>query len=327
MELLERIISIHKNNQNELSNLVEILNPIIIMDSYKIYNNKRRKIVFREDMKGGDIKEIIIKKNKYYYNVEYAKSKKSIDNIIYLLSIEGLPGCGLIIINKKDNLANIQGISNYKECISIDNEDQDKIYKVGDIMMQIILEECRLIGITNVSLKDNSLLKYSDCSIKLKYLRVITHGVPYYCKYGFINKDDEENLKKNLEKFKENKMVKVEKIDIILKENIDDNSMYKKAKYILDDLHEKYKSDKISIGRYVNKLIVYCNYEEKKIKELREKKENLGKQYSNEYCSIINKILIPLYLKNGYKILSSDSYLLDLDKYFALILTKKIKNI
>ena len=241
--------------------------------------------------------------------------------------MEGLPGCGLIIINKKDNIANIQGVSNYKECIEIENKDPNKIYKIGDIIMQIMLEECKLMDIKYVSLKDNSMLKYSDCSIELKYFRVITHGIPYYKKFGFTNREDEENLNKNLEKFKKNKLTKIEKITTILRKNIDNESMYKNAKFILDNIVEKYKTDKISIGKFLNKLIVYCNHEEKKITEMRNIKNNLGKQYSNEYCCIINKILIPLYLINRYKILSSDSYLLDLNEYQKLILIKNNKKI
>jgi hypothetical protein len=61
---------------------------------------------------------------------------------IYLLTVnDGSEGCGLIIVDKERNEANIQSVSNFSNCIIC--KDENIKYKVGAILIQIIIHECK----------------------------------------------------------------------------------------------------------------------------------------------------------------------------------------
>ena len=157
-----------------------------IKTDFQIVSKSKNKYLHFENQQGGEIKNLSIDSNKYYYNVEYAKplNKEYKSNEVYLITInEGIRGCGLILIDNKTHHANIQSVSDYSECIVCDNPNIK--YKVGAIIMQIMIYECKQLKIKKITLEDNSKKYFSGCSIELNYYRTMAQGMPYYTKFGF----------------------------------------------------------------------------------------------------------------------------------------------
>jgi hypothetical protein len=97
--------------------------------------------------------------------------------------------------------------------------------------MQIILELVRnkqqFSHIDKIELADSSQKQCYDIGLKLIYLRTMTHGIPYYAKFGFrpmLKTDYEDVFVHNRNNFKLNKtMTRDELLNIIKK---------KKKKYV-----------------------------------------------------------------------------------------------
>lgn len=80
----------------------------------------------------------------------------------------GTDDCGLILIDKERNEANVQSVSNYSDCVSCKNPNIN--YKVGAIMIQIIIHECKKLKIKKITLEDNSKKYFTGRSIHAKKL-------------------------------------------------------------------------------------------------------------------------------------------------------------
>ena len=130
----------------------------------------------------------------------------------------------------------IQSISNQEDCIK--SEDKNHVYKVGDILMQIIIQlvkENKLFShIKQIELTDISKKMCYGIGLELKYLRTITHGTPYYSKYSFIPKNevDYEIFKDNRKNYKLNKNITNEELFKIINDTeVNENKSYKKYFY------------------------------------------------------------------------------------------------
>ena len=93
----------------------------------------------------------------------------------------------------EDNIANIHSINNDNDCIKC---FENKTFKVGEILMRIMICICIHKNIKKVQLTDNSNLVCGNEKIPLIYLRTITHGKPYYTKFHFKPIDHNKNNKK-----------------------------------------------------------------------------------------------------------------------------------
>jgi hypothetical protein len=140
----------------------------------------------------GTIEEIKLKDNKkYYYDIEKIISKKSNKhNICFVNLRENNYNCLYFNYNSKetrDTVLILNDLNSNDDCIVC--KDENHKYKVGDILMQIFLEYIKnnkdIKHITEIQLQDNSMKKCYSIGIKLKYLRTIISGEPYYAKYGF----------------------------------------------------------------------------------------------------------------------------------------------
>jgi len=148
--------------------------------------------------------------------------------------------------------------------------------------MRIILTLCRREKVKDITLTDNSyfLCNNDTNKIPLKYLRTLTKGEPYYCKFGFRSKYDEDNTiwKYNKKKFLENPIITKKELKKILME------------YVLDENDTYYKK----ILYYINKIILPKLEDENiisnVIKMIMECKSDIS-------CDILNFIYIKIYHK------------------------------
>jgi hypothetical protein len=158
-------------------------------------------------------------------------------------------GCAIINFDYEKKTALIQSIGNYNNCVLC--ADRKLEYKVGQILMCIIIKLCRdKSNIDFIELNDMSTLSCmktykvtpniewdatykKHCTLNLKIISTLLHGVPYYYKYGFIptEKPDIKILEHNQKIFAKKPILYSINIDMIIKDNISDKkvlSIYKK---------------------------------------------------------------------------------------------------
>ena len=307
MLLSNHLVELYKNDTLHLSYILGMLYNI--KTDFQLVSKSKNKYLHFENQYGGEIKNLSIDNNKYYYNVEYAKplNKEYKSNEVYLIIInEGICGCakstfgGLILIDNKTHHANIQSVSDYSECIVCDNPNIK--YKVGAIIMQIMIHECKQLKINKITLEDNSKKYFLGCSIELIYYRTIAQGTPYYTKFGFKhitplkvrNNETNWNTKPVITKSKIKKIFN-NNVDKNIKDSIDIIRLFNK-------FVDKY-TDNIIVSEFVIKLFDKAVKKEKDISEKRNIKINL-------YAKILFLLLKDLYIESGYTLLPDNNFVL-----------------
>ena len=302
-------ISSNKSTLNDF--LIKISN--LKVKEFTVKNNKRQIINFKYQ-NGGDIEDIIINNNKYYYNTEtgIGIDYKEKIHTLKLITIDGYDGCGTILYNLRDKIANITSVSSGKDCIFTENNSIK--YKVGDILMQIIIEICKKKKLKTIELTDNSVYPFTGEGIKLSIFRTITQGRPYYCKFDFINIIEDEKINKNLLLFKKKPQLTVNEILEIIKEQIkESDKYYYDALNILKKVSEKVINNKIFVAGFCNYIFSKAKDEEVTIEKIREEsmKKLKGRKIPiNKYSYVMNRIIYSLYVKASYKLLTSETYVL-----------------
>lgn len=329
---LNKIIHKISSNKTILNDFILKINKLKVKE-FIVKNNKRRIINFKNQI-GGDIEDIIIKNNKYYYNIEtgIGTDKTQGNHVLKLITIDGYDGCGTILYNSRNKVANITSVSSGKDCIF--TEDKTIKYRIGDtrrplgwcniqylycivdILMQIIIEICKNLKLKTIELTDNSVYPFTGEGVKLSIFRTITKGEPYYCKFNFINVIDNQIVKKNKLRYMEKQQLTVNEIETIIKEQIkESDNYYNDAINILKRISEKVKNNKIFVAGFLNYIFTKAQNEEIEIDKIREtSNKNLKKRKVpiNKYSYIINRIMFSLYIKAGYKPLTSEMYVLSL---------------
>ena len=303
MSLYNRLIDLYKNDHSLSSKIFLMLNDI--KTDFKIVSKSPDKNLIFVNQSGGEITSHIVKNTKYYYNVEYAKpiDTKYSNNKVYLLTVnEGTYGCGLILINNDTREANIQSVSDYADCIICD-EQQPVAYKVGAVLMQIIIYECEKLKIRKITLEDNSKKNFTGSSIELIYYRTMAQGTPYYTKFGFKNilpliVRDNETVWKTSPTLKKNKLIE------ILEKNITKNekNLVELFKKILD----KYK-DNVVVSEILINLFDKAIKKEEEITEKRNNGETIN--FINTYAKILYLILKKIYVLAGYEPLPDNKFM------------------
>ena len=164
-------------NQNNITNLNFIDKYIIPL---KFHNS---------NLNGGKDDSIFIDvnlKNKKYqarlykYTEHDNKDYKTI-NFIKIESILQEDGefsnadhCAILIVDTDIKESNIQSINNYKDCIKCYDE-KNNVYKIGDILIQIMIYMSINKGMKKMNLHDNSNYKCNKYDIPLINLRTMTH--------------------------------------------------------------------------------------------------------------------------------------------------------
>ena len=306
IKLYDHLIELYKNDKSQLSSILGIFYNI--KTDFQIINkSKNKKLIFKYQ-DGGKIKSYNFENNNYYYNVEYAKSKDNSINEVYLITInDGTTGCGLILIDNKMNQANIQSVADYSDCIKCDNPNIK--YKVGAIMIHIMIEECKKLNVKKITLEDNSKKYFSGSSIELIYYRTIAQGTPYYSKFGFKHttplkvRNNQNNWLTN-PTITKNKIKKIFNKDI---KDIEDNEVNSKIIKLFYKIVDKY-TDNIIVSDFVINLFDKAVIKEKDISEKRNIK--LTNNKINLYAKILFLILKDLYIEAGYTLLPDNKFVL-----------------
>lgn len=233
-----------------------------------IINFKR----FIKNQSGGKIKKYTINDKKYYVDIEKSlieDDKKDEYQLSFLSLNNSNTTYGIILINVNTKEAIIQDVGNLEYCV-VDDENKD-IKKKGFIIMNIMIDLCKKNNISNIKLADNSYHICKNVKIQLIYARTLTHGLPYYSKFGFmpINEKNVKVMKNNykiMKKIKDFNLLKfIPKNDKycelikIIKKNKNKN-LKNLLKYILDkncmlfyEIHmDIYK--KLKLDMYIDKM-------------------------------------------------------------------------
>ena len=257
------------------------------LNIHLLYYRKTKKYFFtlENNQIGGDKKYVTINKNRYEFELDIYDDNIDKDNkrkqiTIVNLENEGID-CGIIIVDKQTNEGNIQNVSNYKSCFKC--IEQNNNYKVGDIIMQILIALGKQMKLKKLSLEDTSMLTCNKIRIPLISLRTITYGEPYYCKFGFrpVNKGEIKVYNYNKKLFNTNPTIKKDDlIKIILNLEVDKKTI----KYFYSNII-KISNDDIVIKDFFNILI-----------------DKTIKNSNNEYCKFLNQVHHIIYNKIGYKL-------------------------
>jgi hypothetical protein len=112
---------------------------------------------------------------------------------------DGSKDCGSLIINKERSIAYIFMVYSHIGCVVIKSTGDDLKARVGTTMMEIMMEWCRMRGVTKIYLDDEStytcLLKDKNDilpAINLSKAHTMTHGYPWYYNFGFRFVDSKE---------------------------------------------------------------------------------------------------------------------------------------
>ena len=266
---------------------------------------------------GGVKKEIKLKDGyTYEYHIDEIIPIDSKHNRLCFLNIdESQFYCACLLYNTKksgNSVLRIEGIFNGEDCIKC--TDKNNKYKVGNILMQVILEIVKtkkeFEHITEIELSDTSIKKCYGIGIKLKYLRTITHGEPYYAKYGFrpYEKKACEIYRYNRKLYKENKAVDNKVVDKIFENTKDMNNKKPYLHYV--NKYKKYilKTNPIDIKLLINKIISKGDC------------EDIDTETRKNGCELLSYAIVPLYNALGYK-----NYVDDDGSLFGNIWTLKVR--
>lgn len=263
-----------------------------------ILTQTKGKLSFKSQI-GGDKKLIKLENGKTYeYHIDtivpYDDTKTQIS---FMNLTETHDNCVFLFFDNnesEDNTLYIQAIMNQDDCIK--SEDKNDVYKVGDILMQIIIQLVKkdksLSHIKQIELSDTSKKMCYNIGIELLYLRTITHGIPFYAKYGFIPEYDidRDTFRYNRNNFKLNKTITNDELfKIIEKVKINKN---KKT----NNVYKKYFYNYIKNTNIINPKILLTDM----IKVMNNTNDVSEKK---EICNIVDSIY-----KNIYRILGYEDY-------------------
>ena len=212
--------------------------------------------------KGGAKKIMQVDGKDFYVNLDVHTREEGEDTYNMYYNNFDAPDfpCAILQIDSKKKTVLIHGVSNFKYCVICD--DKDFKFKIGDILMKIMLQTCVKKGIKKVELSDNSRIacKGTNDNFNLSKLRIMTEGEPYYTKYGFIpvNKYDQQNLIENKNLFNNLVLNKKNKIKII---NIKKNLNYKNKNMtnkLIESINKR--NDNYKLSSLIKAMFeIYCN--------------------------------------------------------------------
>lgn len=167
------------------------------------------------------------------------------------------PDCGTLLVDRQHRIGYIALVSNGRDCLRF--VDGDTIMDhVGTIMVQMMIEWCRLRGVKQVYLDDISFLScklphmVATSKINLAVLHTMTSGTPWYQTFGFrfVDEADERLMSDNQALHSKLRTHMVDKSDLgkmfkdaIRRYNTQGADMHR-AKYVeLMQLYDKHAND------------------------------------------------------------------------------------
>ena len=288
-------------------------NIIMYMQKYNIGNKgistkTKHKIKFKNQI-GGEHYEIELKDGKtYYYNINDIEPISKTKYKMLFMTFDDINECACLTFGKKDsnnNILRIDGIKSFDECILC--KDEKHKFKSDDILMQIILElvknDPQFSHIDKIELADSSQKQCYDIGLQLVYLRTMTHGVPYYAKFGFrpVLKTDYENVfVYNRNNFQLKKTISEEDLfKIINKKKV--NMNFKSY-----EVYKKYIKNIIFNNKIINPIKIITDVISVVDNSIAEKKNDKliiieDKDELSGLCDFILNIYIDIYKYLGYK--------------------------
>jgi hypothetical protein len=255
---------------------------------------------------GADIENVNLKLNGNKYLIK-KDSYEDEDNrlIIDLIRIKAKPdnngdfdkndNCAMLIIDNSNKSGAIQSLSNYTNCIKcIESKNP---YKVGDVLIRILIIIAHRNKLKKLNLTDDSYLKCNDTKIPLIHLRTITKGEPFYCKYSFV-----ANNKHDLEVYKHNKKIYLSKPMI---------SKTRFMKYIMFRKFNKNNIEDQKIIKYINNILIPRLKDKNLISDLLNSMIN---DQQNESCYLLYQIYMKIFEYSKYLKYNNKSFDLDITK-------------
>ena len=237
--------------------------------------------LYNDNLIGGDVEIVDLKVNGNHYVIqkdEYEDMGGDNRLIIDLVKIKAKPdsngdfdkndNCAILIIDKNDRTGAIQSLANYTDCLKcIDIKHE---FKVGDVLIRIIMILAHRNRLKKLNLIDDSYLQCGDVKIPLIHLRTMTKGEPFYCKYGFIpNNKIEYNV------YKHNKQIYLSKPMISKKKFI---------KYIMtSDFYIEHGKDK-KVKKYISEILIPRLEDNNLVSDLI---KNMINDKTNESCYLL----------------------------------------
>lgn len=278
------------------------------MSNYKIVKRYRDELI----LLGGDtLEKTKIDGNKYYYNItELSNDEKQLEYEFFVLEdydihkyidtnskekgkLDDKTPCSLLLMDKTNKSANIQSVSNFSNCVYC--KDKNNLYKVGDILMQIMIERCKKNTILKVNLHDNAeITSNKGLKFKLSFFRILTKGEAYYMKYGFIPTEKQDDVVYNIDLFDTKPKITFRILMEIIYDIKKNNSNNNRYDILLNNIFEEYKNMDANI--LVSKLI--------------------NDLYNSEFSDILQQIYQKIFYKVGYKNIHQISYCLDLKPFY-----------
>ena len=213
--------------------------------------------------------------------------------------------CAILILDTKIMESNIQSVNNYNDCIGCYYE-KNKMYKIGDILIQSMISISIKKGMKKINLHDNSNYQCNKYNIPLIILRTLTYGSPFYTKYGFVPIDHNvsgsyDYHKNELEIYRDNKklfktkpsMTSNELISIIYYKKFDKKKDKIMLNYIDNVIIPRLKENNL-ISEFIKNIV---NDSQNKIVN---GSNNITYEYFYEPCELLDNIFLQIYLKCGY---------------------------
>jgi hypothetical protein len=200
-------------------------------------------------------------------------------------------------------------------------------------------------GMKKIKLHDNSNYKCERYNIPLIILRTMTHGKPFYSKYGFLplnhnNKNENEYKKNEIQIYEDNnnlfktqpKMTKNELLQIINYTKFDKNKdkymLYYIYNIIIPRLNEENNIISDFLNNILNDSLIYKKQIDKYSKSNKIKLSEIKDDILclSSACELLDNILAYIYINCGYYKYTEKTFELNLvNNKFVTDYKKKIK--
>ncbi len=306
MDIIEFTNSLKINNNPFISNNITFF--LSNLEKFKIKKIIKKPI--NKIYKGGgdgkekgkinNLEEFIFGDTKFIARLIHGDSTdtKGKNHTIKFVSLDDLHensiGCATLNYDYEKKTAYVQSIGDYGNCVFCASKNVN--FRIGQILMLMIISLClEKKNITKIELSDiskfnclntynknngeyitNSKYKLHD-NFNLMIISTLMKGVPYYSKYGFEPKYDEDKkvLVHNIKIF--NKKIKLSEIDLINyilnnKNNLDRNIPIEKYELVMDKIIipeiKKYENNSVDKFIYsilninpenIDEKIILCN--------------------------------------------------------------------
>lgn len=200
--------------------------------------------------------------------------------------------CAVLIIDYIKKKSIIQSLNNYTDCVRCLSNDKI-IFKVGDILTQIMIIMSIRNNLKYIELTDNSYLSCNNSTLSLIHLRTMTKGVPFYSKYGFIPVYEKDIYEHNLNIYRQQKTLTKEQI----------------IKYLYYRIFDNNKDAKI-LG-YINNIVIPRL---KRLNLVSEFVSSIINDKGKEACTLLYNIYMKIFEDIGYYKYNNRKFILDLRK-------------